>query len=149
MAAGTVLSVAYLALAISVGPVTVVPRPLHVLGCAAGGLAMWMLIFGIIGLFVSRVASPRPLVRYLSDASYWMYIVHLPVVIAAAGVLAPFALPALVKFGLTLVTTTLVTIVTYHYLVRASAVGVLLNGRRYGRGLPDPEREVRSRPAVA
>ena len=28
------------------------------------------------------------------------------------------------------------TLVSYHYLVRATAIGALLNGRRYPRGLP-------------
>ena len=50
---------------------------------------MWMLIFGIVGAFVRLLDRPSPIVRYVSDASYWMYIVHLPIVIAVPGLLAP------------------------------------------------------------
>jgi peptidoglycan/LPS O-acetylase OafA/YrhL len=97
---------------------------------------MWLLILAIVGTFVSHFPQPTPLVRYLSDASYWMYIVHLPIVIAVPGVLAPSPLPALVKFAITLAVTTAVTLVTYHYLVRSTSIGALLNGRRYPRSLP-------------
>ena len=65
-----------------------------------------------------------------------MYIVHLPIVIAVPGVLAPWPLPAVVKFAITLAVTTVATLVSYHYLVRSTAIGVLLNGRRYPRSLP-------------
>ena len=73
--------------------------------------------------------------RYVSDASYWMYLVHLPFAIGIPGVLAPAPLPAIVKFAITVAITTAATLVSYHYLVRATAIGALLNGRRYPRGL--------------
>lgn len=127
--AGAGASVAYLAVAIR-QPFTD-PWLGHVAGCALAGLAIWMLIYGIVGAFVRLLDRPRPIVRYLSDASYWMYIVHLPFTIAVPGVLAPFAIPAALKFAITLTVTTAATLVTYHYLVRATAIGELLNGRRY------------------
>ena len=144
MAIGAVAALAYLAL--TVGQVITNRVLVHVVGCAVAGLTIWMLIFGIVGLFVSRVDRPRPLVRYLSDASYWMYLVHLPFAIILPGVLAPLALPAAMKFAITLAGTTAITLVSYHYLVRATAIGVLLSGRRYPRSLPASEP---SRPVVA
>jgi glucan biosynthesis protein C len=134
MAMGAVASVAYLAVLIA-QPFSD-PRLTHAAGCALAGVSMWLLIFGIVGMFVSLFERPSPLVRYLSDASYWMYIVHLPIVIAVPGVLAPSPLPAVVKFAITLTVTTAATLVTYHYLVRSTAIGALLNGRRYPRSLP-------------
>ena len=129
MLAGAGASVAYVVVAIR-RPFTD-PWLLHVVGCALAGLAIWMLIYGIVGAFVRRLDRPRPIVRYLSDASYWMYIVHLPFTIAVPGVLAPFAIPAALKFAITLTVTTAATLVSYHYLVRSTAIGELLNGRRW------------------
>jgi peptidoglycan/LPS O-acetylase OafA/YrhL len=101
-------------------------------------LATWPLVFAITGLFVRHMRAPRPIVRYVSDAAYWMYLVHLPLAVWIPGLLARSPLPAAAKFAIVLAGTTLVTIVTYNYLVRSTVVGVLLNGRRYPRGLPTP-----------
>jgi glucan biosynthesis protein C len=137
MAVGVAAALGYLV--VTVGKVIADPTLHHVIGCALAGLSMWMLIFGIVGLFVSILTHPRPIVRYLSDASYWMYIVHLPFTIAIPGLLATWPAPAVVKFAITLAVTSLVTVVSYHYLVRATAIGALLNGRRYPRSLPSVE----------
>jgi peptidoglycan/LPS O-acetylase OafA/YrhL len=139
--AGVAATIAYLAVLINQPFAN--PRLTHVTRCALSGVSMWMLILGIVGAFVRLVDRPSPIVRYLSDASYWMYIVHLPIVIAVPGVLAPSSLPAVVKFAITLAVTTAVTLVSYHYLVRSTAIGALLNGRRYPRSLP-PDPGVRS-----
>jgi glucan biosynthesis protein C len=62
--------------------------------------------------------------------------VHLPIVIAVSGFLAPFAWPAALKFALALGATTVATVVSYHFLVRSTLIGEWLNGRRYPRALP-------------
>lgn len=85
---------------------------------------------------MSPATAERPLVRYLADASYWMYLVHLPVIIWTAGLLAPWSAPAGVKFVGVFIVTTAVTLLTYHGAVRSTAIGRFLNGRRYPRGLP-------------
>jgi glucan biosynthesis protein C len=140
MAIGAAAAVAYLV--VTVGQAIKDRAVFHIVGCAVAGLTMWMLIFGIVGLFVSRLDRPRPLVRYLSDASYWMYLVHLPLTIVIPGLLAPLALPAALKFAITLTVTTAATLVSYHYLVRSTAIGALLNGRRYPRALPETRGQV-------
>lgn len=108
-------------------------RVWHLTAVALAGVATWLLIFGLLGLFVQRLSAPRPVVRYLSDASYWMYLTHLAPVAWLPGVFAHLNLPAAIKFLLVFGTTTLVTLVTYHYFVRTTAIGELLNGRRYSR----------------
>jgi glucans biosynthesis protein C len=133
MAVGAVASLAYLFT--TVGQPFTNPTTLHVVGCALAGLSIWMLIFGIVGAFVSYLDRPSAVVRYVADAAYWMYLVHLPFTIWIPGLLATSPLPALVKFTIVLGATTLVTIVSYHYLVRSTAIGVLLNGRRHPRTL--------------
>lgn len=102
-----------------------------------GALCVWLLIFGITGLFLRYLDRPSRRVRYLTDAAYWLYLIHLPFMFWVAGLLAPFAWPALVKIAVVLIIVTPLTLVTYHYLVRATIIGVMLNGRRYPRALPE------------
>ena len=133
LTAGLVAAVTYLVVVLSV-PFGV--RGTHVAGVVVGGLAMWLLIYGVTGAFVRYFAQPRPLQRYLADASYWMYLVHLPFVLWFQGALAPWRASAVLKFAIVLAGVTFITVVSYHYLVRATAVGMWLNGRRFERALP-------------
>ena len=114
------------------------PRLWHLTAVAFAGLATWLFIYGLLGLFARHLSAERPMVRYLSDASYWMYLTHLAPAAWLPGVFAHLALPAAIKFLLVFGSTTLVTLVTYHYLVRTTAIGELLNGRRYPRATVTP-----------
>lgn len=64
---------------------------------------------------------------------------HLPLTIWIPGLLASVALPAVVKFSTVLSVTVCMTLLTYYAFVRSTAVGALLNGRRYPRALPRSE----------
>ena len=139
--AGLVAAVIYMLVALR--PTVADPTQAHLIAILAGGLAMWLLIYGVTGLFVRYCECHRPFQRYLSDASYWMYIIHLPIVIWTQGLLAPVALPAVLKFAIVLSVTTLVTLTTYHFWVRSTAIGAFLNGRRFERAWP------KLRPAVS
>ena len=69
--------------------------------------------------------------RYVSDSSYWLYIVHLPLVVGLQVALARFALPFWVKFPFVCTVSTILLLVSYQYLVRSTLIGFVLNGRRY------------------
>ena len=90
----------------------------------------WAMSFGLIGLFRRFMSAERFWVRYLSDASYWMYLAHLPLVFVAQGLIAGWDIPAIPKFLVISSSVTAVLLVTYHYLVRYRAIGSLLNGKR-------------------
>ena len=94
------------------------------------------LAFGFLGLFLRYQDMPSKYWRYLSDASYWMYIVHPPLVMTLPTLLADWPVPAGVKFAFVLSMTAAITLVTYHYLVRSSFIGKQLNGRRLPRIAP-------------
>lgn len=111
------------------------PLPTLLTAAATGGLMTWLLIFGITGLFVRHFDRPLPRVRYLTDASYWVYLVHLPLVIFTVGLLAPVHLPALVKMATVLMLVTPVLLISYHHGVRSTVIGEWLNGTRYPRSL--------------
>lgn len=116
------------------------PDPLlRLLTAASAGVVIWCLTFGLTGLSLRLFDRPNPWVRYATDASYWIYLVHLPFTIWIPGLLAAVAWPAMLKFWVVLTATLAVTLVSYHYGVRSTAVGAVLNGRRYPREWPRRE----------
>lgn len=98
-------------------------------------LAMWCLIFGIIGLFLRYGSSESPLWRYLCDSSYFIYLAHLPVMLALQLMLFYAPLPAVALAPIILAVTTIVSLPVYTFAVRPSFIGALLNGRRYPRSI--------------
>jgi glucan biosynthesis protein C len=90
----------------------------------------WTMALGLIGLFHRFFAEPRPAVAWLADASYWMYLVHVPLVMAAQLVVRQWPLPAEVKFVVILATVTLLLLASYRWCVRYTPIGSLLNGPR-------------------
>jgi glucans biosynthesis protein C len=133
LSSGLVLAIPYFGLGMStVGGA----RHLHVPTVMLGGVSTWLIIFGLLGLSLRYLAAPRRLQRYLSDASYWMYLVHLPLTIWLPGLLHGFDLPALLKFSMVLGATFVVTLASYHLFVRSTVIGEFLNGRRFDRALP-------------
>ncbi len=96
----------------------------------------WFFVLGIIGLAERAFQKANPLVRYLVDASYWIYLAHLPLAMFLPILLHDVRMPGILKMCISLVLVTIPLIVTYHFLVRATFIGRLLNGRRYERRLP-------------
>ena len=96
-------------------------------------LATWVWSFGLIGLAMRFLAGENAGIRYLADSSYWVYLIHLPIVMVAQVVLFPVPLPALAKYVLVLATTLPIMLLSYHWLVRYSFLGTLLNGKRHER----------------
>lgn len=98
----------------------------------------WFFIFGFMGLFVRYFSAHSPRMRYLSDASYWVYLIHLPLTLFTPGLLVDLPLPAFAKFLIVICVTTVVCFSSYHYLVRNTFIGKFLNGRKYPSRSPEP-----------
>ena len=94
-------------------------------------LAMWCLILGVTGLFLRYLSGHSPLGRYLCDSSYFLYIAHLPVIMLFQLILLGVPLPPLAKIALALAGTIAVLLPLYHYAVRPTFIGALLNGRKH------------------
>ena len=87
--------------------------------------------------FMSGYSAVR---RYLADASYWIYIIHLPLVMAAQVLMLEAPLPWWGKLAAVTVGVTAVSLISYELLVRHTFIGRGLNGRRIPwRRRPDPE----------
>ncbi|MEP2669774.1 MAG: acyltransferase family protein [Cyclobacteriaceae bacterium] len=94
-------------------------------------LITWMFVFGITGLFIRYTSQYSSRMRYISDSSYWVFLVHLPLTAFMPGLMAGWMLPAIIKFLITLTGTAAICLVTYHYWVRSTGIGQFLNGRKY------------------
>jgi peptidoglycan/LPS O-acetylase OafA/YrhL len=90
----------------------------------------WAMAFGCIGLFRALLTRESPVVRYLSDASYWMYLAHLPLCIVGQGLVQNWPGPALLKLPLLSLVLIVILLLSYHFLVRHTWVGRMLNGPR-------------------
>ena len=100
-------------------------------------MALWCWVFGLIGAGMALMSGHSPVRRYLADASYWIYIVHLPIVMALQVLVAPLDWPWPLKFAAILAAAFAVMLLTYQLLVRHSLIGAMLNGRRpVKRGKP-------------
>jgi len=97
---------------------------------AAYGLALWSWVFALIGLAVRFLNAPSAAWRYLADASYWIYIIHLPLVLALQYAVLDLPAPALAKFALVTAGTLVIALATYQLLVRHSFIGAILNGKK-------------------
>ncbi len=101
-------------------------------------LAQWCWAFAMIGLAVRYLSAPNAPWRYLADASYWMYLIHLPIVWLLQAWMLRWPLHWSIKLSLVLFLTSLVLLTSYHYWVRATFMGKFLNGRKYPRSLSSP-----------
>ncbi len=97
-------------------------------------LYAWLMTFGLLGLCEALLVRDHQWVRFVSDSSYWLYLVHLPLIVFGQALLLRTGWPALVEFGVLLVVTSGVLLVSYRYLVRYTPIGTLLNGRREREG---------------
>ena len=91
----------------------------------------WLWSFSLIGVFLRFLGHKHPVLDYLSQSSYWVYVIHMPLTIGFGAVLYSLDIPALVKIPVNIVLTTVFALLSYHLLVRSTALGSLLNGRRY------------------
>lgn len=108
-------------------------------------LVICLLVFGLTGLFLRYLDRHMAPMRYLSDASYWIYLVHYPLVLWIAGCMAPAELPALHKLAICLGSAVPLLLLSYHYGVRSTLVGVVLNGKRVGGVNPRPQADLAPR----
>jgi glucans biosynthesis protein C len=68
--------------------------------------------------------------RYLADTSYWVYIVHLPILFAIQYRLLDIETHWQLKFVISVIGTLMIAFLSYHLLVRNTVIGMLLNGQR-------------------
>lgn len=103
---------------------------LHLGAVIANGLCTWALIYFFLGLAQRFFDRESPWIQYVSQSSYWVYLVHMPLVCLAGWWLVQFDLPAALKFLLACGFTAALAFLSFHYGVQKTWLGVFLHGRR-------------------
>lgn len=106
------------------------PAGIWFAGATCYALATWVATFAVIGVALRFLPNFSATRRYLADASYWMYLIHLPIVMALQVLVSSLDWAWPVKFMTILLVAFLVMLVSYQSLVRYSVLGAVLNGRR-------------------
>lgn len=105
------------------------PAPLRhflhaVLEAAAG---FWMTLWCLLAAR-RWLAGRNAMMRWLADASYWVYLVHLPVLFAIQYRLLDLQLHWTAKFAIATLSTLALSFAGYQLLVRHAVIGRMLNG---------------------
>jgi glucans biosynthesis protein C len=113
-------------------------RVLYTVAYVAG---LWCWVFAFVGAAVRFLSSPSPVTRYLADASYWVYLLHLSTLVFFITLLRPYDWHWSIKLAISVGGSMPILLVTYHWFVRYTWIGAMLNGRRHPRPetLPPPD----------
>lgn len=96
-----------------------------------GAISVWMTL-ACLGLGRAFLDRRHRVLRSLADASYWTYIVHLPILFAIQYELMDIELPWPVKFALAVALTLAACLLSYRLLVRHTPLARALGGRSTG-----------------
>jgi fucose 4-O-acetylase-like acetyltransferase len=93
----------------------------------------WLWSFAIIGLFLRYLPDHNKFMLYISNSSYWVYLVHMLGTIGFGILLYNMDFSAITKMLINITLTTVFGLATYHWFVRFSFIGKFLNGHKYLR----------------
>lgn len=106
------------------------PLWLKALIIAASALYAWAAALAVTGWFLRHAGGHSPRIRYLSDASYWLYLAHFPLVLWLQVLMLPWDMNCWLKFALNVAINLIVLLFLYDRAVRYTWLGRLLNGPR-------------------
>jgi peptidoglycan/LPS O-acetylase OafA/YrhL len=115
------------------GFLTPVPESVKLLYASVYMFATWCWVFALLGAALKFFSAPSTTWRYLADSSYWMYLIHMPLLFALQTLMMDWNLHWTVKFPLLLAVTLGLLLWSYHLMVRRTWLGKWLNGRKYPR----------------
>ena len=129
MAVGTGVAAWYLSGGPKIAPM-VEPTQDKAVAAWVTALAVYSSAFAAMGLCLRFLSGHSAVRRYLADASYWTYILHLPLVMLAQVWVQDWAGPWWLKLGGISLGVFAVCLITYELLVRHGFMGRWLNGHR-------------------
>ena len=84
-----------------------------------------------MALFIKFFNKPSKRLRYISDSSYWIYIIHLPLTYFIPAFFHQSEMNVYLKFFVSSILVTAICFFTYHFFVRKTFIVQFLNGRKY------------------
>ncbi len=102
----------------------------HALYCLVYPVAAWAWSLALIGWARLLMKAEVPAVRYMADASYWIYIVHVPLLMVFQVLVKDQPWLVEYKAGVVIAGTVAVALLSYALFVRYTFIGTILNGRR-------------------
>lgn len=90
----------------------------------------WFMSLLFLGLVCKKFNKPNPKMKYLSDLSYWFYLVHYPIIAALSLLLSGIPMHWSLKYCFICVTTFAFLFWTYKKWVRYTIIGEYLHGKR-------------------
>jgi ankyrin repeat protein len=90
----------------------------------------WVISLGVMGILGRYCSHLGYRAQWFSDSAYWMYLAHLPLVLAVQIALVRLPWPPSIKFLIVMIVVTILLLSSYRWLVRYTWLGTLLNGPR-------------------
>jgi peptidoglycan/LPS O-acetylase OafA/YrhL len=103
--------------------------PKILLSCLQAMIGAYM-SYALLLLGKKYLSSENNTMRYFSDASYWVYLSHVPVLMLFQMYLVDSHLDVWVKFTITFASTIVICTLAYQLVVRYTPIGWMLNGRK-------------------
>ena len=93
------------------------------------GIPLYVMFW--LAFFIRVFNKPSKILRYVSDSSYWVYIIHTVFIAFVPALFHQSDMNVFIKFILSSFLITLFCFSTYQLFVRKTFIGKLLNGRKY------------------
>jgi glucan biosynthesis protein C len=100
-----------------------------VLAGVTNGMIGIFMTAALIGYFYARLDKPNRVAGLLGQTSYWVYLVHFPVVVAAGGLVVVLDMPAIFKYFATLAIAIPLIALSYYVLVLGTPLKYAIGGK--------------------
>ena len=111
------------------------PAPIRAVFSLSYAMMMWSLVALSIGVFKRLFDAPNKVIRYVADSSYWLYLIHLPIVVWLQVAVAELSFHWSLKLMAISLLTVGISLILYDLFVRTTWIGKTLNGSRKARVL--------------
>ncbi len=110
----------------------------YIAGWPIRGVVSWLWLIVILSFALTRLSFTNGLLRYLNDAAFPIYVLHMPVLTVIAMYVVHLDIPWVLKLVLIIVGAFVITLALYEVLVRRFAVLRILFGLK-----PHAQRQTR------
>lgn len=92
-------------------------------------ISMFTIVFGLVGIFIKVFNYRNNFISYMSESSYWTYIIHVIPITFLQIILIPTNLTSISKIIIIFLSTALMSLLTYQLFIKNTAFGKFLFGK--------------------